>query len=86
MAMWMHDEGMMQGRRSQQEDDYGVFELPPELEAGRLLLMAWEESRPALWLAHWRFAASSKPTTSSRPLPFPNGWSARCTMSTGDWH
>ena len=39
MAMWMHDEGMMQGRRSQQEDDYGVFELPPELEAGRLLLV-----------------------------------------------
>ena len=39
MAAWVHDEGMAQGSRSQQEDDYGVFELPPELEAGDLLLV-----------------------------------------------
>ena len=25
--------------RARQEDDYGVFELPPELEAGDLLLV-----------------------------------------------
>lgn len=39
MAVWVHDEGMAQGERSRQEDDYGVFELPPELEAGDLLLV-----------------------------------------------
>lgn len=39
MAAWIHDEGMAQGSRSRQEDDYGVFELPPELEAGELLLV-----------------------------------------------
>jgi protein phosphatase len=39
MAVWIHDEGMAQGSRSRQEDDYGVFELPPELGAGDLLLV-----------------------------------------------
>ena len=39
MAAWVHDEGAAQGSRSRQEDDYGVFELPPELEAGDLLLV-----------------------------------------------
>lgn len=39
MVAWMHDEGMAQGSRPRQEDDYGVFELPPELEAGDLLLV-----------------------------------------------
>ncbi|HRY16066.1 MAG: serine/threonine-protein phosphatase [Candidatus Competibacteraceae bacterium] len=39
MAMWIHDEGMAQGSRVCQEDDYGVFELPPELGAGDLLLV-----------------------------------------------
>jgi len=39
MAAWIHDEGATQGDRTQQEDDYGVFELPPELEAGDLLLV-----------------------------------------------
>ncbi|MBZ4193705.1 MAG: protein phosphatase 2C domain-containing protein [Candidatus Contendobacter sp.] len=39
MAAWVHDEDMAQGSRSRQEDDYGVFELPPELEAGDLLLV-----------------------------------------------
>ncbi len=39
MAAWVHDEGMAQGSRPRQEDDYGVFELPPELEAGDLLLV-----------------------------------------------
>ena len=39
MAAWIHDEGMAQGERSHQEDDYGVFELPPQLEAGELLLV-----------------------------------------------
>jgi protein phosphatase len=39
MAAWVHDEGMALGDRFQQEDDYGVFELPPELEAGDLLLV-----------------------------------------------
>ncbi len=39
MAAWIHDEGAAQGDRAQQEDDYGVFELPPELEAGDLLLV-----------------------------------------------
>ena len=39
MAAWIHDEGMAQGSRSRQEDDYGVFELPPELGAGDLLLV-----------------------------------------------
>ena len=39
MAAWIHDEGAAQGSRSRQEDDYGVFELPPELEAGDLLLV-----------------------------------------------
>lgn len=39
MAVWVHDEGMAQGSRSRQEDDYGVFELPPELDAGDLLLV-----------------------------------------------
>ena len=39
MAVWMHDEGMAQGSRPRQEDDYGVFELPPELGAGDLLLV-----------------------------------------------
>lgn len=39
MTAWMHDEGAAQGSRSRQEDDYGVFELPSELEAGDLLLV-----------------------------------------------
>ena len=39
MAVWIHDEGMAQGSRARQEDDYGVFELPPELGAGDLLLV-----------------------------------------------
>jgi serine/threonine protein phosphatase PrpC len=39
IAVWIHDEGMAQGSRSRQEDDYGVFELPPELGAGDLLLV-----------------------------------------------
>jgi protein phosphatase len=39
MVAWVHDEGAAQGSRSRQEDDYGVFELPPELEAGDLLLV-----------------------------------------------
>ena len=39
MVAWIHDEGAAQGSRSQQEDDYGVFELPPELEGGDLLLV-----------------------------------------------
>jgi protein phosphatase len=39
MAAWVHDEGAAQGSRTRQEDDYGVFELPPELEAGDLLLV-----------------------------------------------
>lgn len=39
MVAWIHDEGMAQGSRSRQEDDYGVFELPPELGAGDLLLV-----------------------------------------------
>lgn len=39
MTAWVHDEGAAQGSRSRQEDDYGVFELPPELEAGDLLLV-----------------------------------------------
>lgn len=39
MAVWVHDEGIAQGSRSRQEDDYGVFELPPELGAGDLLLV-----------------------------------------------
>ncbi|HRD50271.1 MAG: serine/threonine-protein phosphatase [Candidatus Competibacter sp.] len=39
MAAWVYDEGMAQGNRARQEDDYGVFELPPELEAGDLLLV-----------------------------------------------
>ena len=39
MAAWIHDEGAAQGSRARQEDDYGIFELPPELEAGDLLLV-----------------------------------------------
>ena len=39
MVAWVHDEGTIQGGRARQEDDYGVFELPPELEAGDLLLV-----------------------------------------------
>ena len=39
MSVWIHDEGMTQGSRAHQEDDYGVFELPPELGAGDLLLV-----------------------------------------------
>lgn len=39
MAAWVYDEGMAQGSRARQEDDYGVFKLPPELEAGDLLLV-----------------------------------------------
>ncbi len=39
MGAWIHDEGTAQGGRARQEDDYGVFELPPELEAGDLLLV-----------------------------------------------
>ena len=39
MANWLHEEGMVQGTRARQEDDFGVFELPPELEAGELLLV-----------------------------------------------
>jgi len=60
MAAWIHDEGMAQGSRSRQEDDYGVFELPPELGAGDLLLVladgmgwptAWAGNKPVLWPA-----------------------------------
>ncbi|CDI00782.1 putative Serine/threonine protein phosphatase [Candidatus Competibacter denitrificans Run_A_D11] len=39
MVAWVHDGGMVQGQRSKQEDDYGVFELPPQLEAGDMLLV-----------------------------------------------
>ncbi len=39
MAAWVHDEGMAQGCRARQEDDYGVCELPPTLGAGDLLLV-----------------------------------------------
>ncbi len=39
VVAWVYDEGMAQGSRAQQEDDYGIFELPPELEAGDLLLV-----------------------------------------------
>jgi len=39
MGGWIHDEGMAQGSRPRQEDDFGVFELPPQLEAGELLLV-----------------------------------------------
>jgi protein phosphatase len=39
MGAWIYDAGIGQGRRARQEDDYGVFELPPELEAGVLLLV-----------------------------------------------
>jgi len=39
MTAWIHNEAMAQGSRSRQEDDYGVFELPPELGAGDLLLV-----------------------------------------------
>ena len=39
MGGWIHDEDMTQGSRPRQEDDFGVFELPPQLEAGELLLV-----------------------------------------------
>lgn len=39
MGAWIHDENRAQGGRARQEDDYGVFELPPQLEAGELLLV-----------------------------------------------
>ncbi|MEI2741882.1 MAG: protein phosphatase 2C domain-containing protein [Candidatus Competibacter sp.] len=39
MRAWIHDENRDQGCRVRQEDDYGVFELPPQLEAGELLLV-----------------------------------------------
>ncbi|HRC73948.1 MAG TPA: SpoIIE family protein phosphatase [Candidatus Competibacter sp.] len=39
MGAWLHDENRAQGSRARQEDDYGVFELPPQLEAGELLLV-----------------------------------------------
>lgn len=39
MGAWVYDEGIAQGCRARQEDDYGVFELPPELDAGDLLLV-----------------------------------------------
>lgn len=39
MGTWIHDESMAQGSRFRQEDDYGVFELPPQLDAGELLLV-----------------------------------------------
>lgn len=39
MGGWIHDESMAQGSRPRQEDDFGVFELPPQLEAGELLLV-----------------------------------------------
>ena len=39
MVAWVHDSGMTQGRRAEQEDDYGVFDLPPQLEVGDMLLV-----------------------------------------------
>lgn len=39
MAAWEHEAGAVQGARARQEDEYGVFALPPELEAGDLLLV-----------------------------------------------
>ncbi len=39
MGAWVYDAGIGQGHRARQEDDYGVFELPPELDAGDLLLV-----------------------------------------------
>lgn len=39
MGAWVYDAGIGQGRRARQEDEYGVFELPPELDAGDLLLV-----------------------------------------------
>ncbi|PIE83592.1 MAG: serine/threonine protein phosphatase [Candidatus Contendobacter odensis] len=39
MALWIHDEGTTQGARARQEDNFGVFELPPEVGAGDLLLI-----------------------------------------------
>ncbi|HAS51365.1 MAG TPA: serine/threonine-protein phosphatase [Gammaproteobacteria bacterium] len=39
MAAWVHNEGMAQGCRARQEDDYGVCELPQTLGAGDLLLV-----------------------------------------------
>lgn len=39
MGVWMYDAGIGQGCRARQEDDYGVFELPLELDAGGLLLV-----------------------------------------------
>ena len=39
MAAWQHEAGATQGARARQEDDYGVFALPPTLEAGDLLLV-----------------------------------------------
>ena len=39
MAAWQHEAGATQGARARQEDDYGIFALPPELEAGDLLLV-----------------------------------------------
>jgi PPM family protein phosphatase len=39
MGAWVYDAVIGQGRRARQEDDYGVFELPPELDAGDLLLV-----------------------------------------------
>ena len=35
----VHSEGIAQGSRPRQEDDYGLFDLPPQLEAGELLLV-----------------------------------------------
>lgn len=39
MVEWLHDKHRVQGTRIRQEDDYGVFEVPPQLEAGDLLLV-----------------------------------------------
>lgn len=39
MMAWDHFEACMQGGRSYQEDDCGVFELPPSLHGGGLLLV-----------------------------------------------
>lgn len=39
MVAWVYDEGMAQGNRARQEDDYRIFDLPPESEAGDLLLV-----------------------------------------------
>jgi serine/threonine protein phosphatase PrpC len=39
MAAWIHAEDRSRGRRSSQQDDYGIFELPINLASGDLLLV-----------------------------------------------